>query len=87
MRHTTLLTHKGWFGICPVYIGDLESDAPFIDPRHWTLMPLLDLSELMFDVCFWLKEMTDPGVDQPWPIRVTGRLDEPKKKVWWEIVE
>jgi hypothetical protein len=28
-----LFTHKGWFGICPVYIGDLDTDAPRLTPR------------------------------------------------------
>lgn len=26
------LTHRGWFGLCPVYVGDINSDEPFIDP-------------------------------------------------------
>ncbi len=25
-------THKGWIGLCPVYIGDPDTDEPLLDP-------------------------------------------------------
>lgn len=34
-----MLTHKGWFGICPVYIGGIESDGPLIVERSPLLLP------------------------------------------------
>ncbi|XVJ69929.1 MAG: hypothetical protein HEQ39_09920 [Rhizobacter sp.] len=51
------------------------------------LSPLFDLSELLFDICFWIKEMASPGEDQPWPLRITGRLETPVEMVWHEINE
>jgi hypothetical protein len=35
-------THKGWFGICPVYIHNYESDedAVIVAERHWSMLPL-----------------------------------------------
>ncbi len=70
------LTHKGWFGLCPVYLGDFESDEPLVCERHWFFAPLMILSELIFDLCFFAQDMA--GAEPTgWPIRVTGRLDEP----------
>lgn len=39
-------THKGWFGFCPIYLAEVESDGPIVDHRHWSLLPLMWLSEL-----------------------------------------
>lgn len=67
-------THKGWFGICPVYLADLESDAPLIDPRHWVLAPLMWASEVMYAVVFHVRGFMDPEFEPVWPIRITGEL-------------
>ena len=32
-RKTVTLTHKGWLGLCPVYFGDIDSEAPVVEPR------------------------------------------------------
>lgn len=34
MTPPVTFTHKGWFGLCPVYIGDINTEGPCLDPRH-----------------------------------------------------
>ncbi len=72
------LTHKGWFGICPVYIGGLESDAPLLLERHWTALPLMKLSEAIFAVVIFMKSAANPEWEPAWPICVTGEI-EPRR--------
>lgn len=68
------LTHKGWFGVCPVYIGDLDGGAPLVVERHSLLLPLFVFSELMFGLV--MRAMYICGAEPPgWPLRLTGELD------------
>ena len=71
------LTHKGWFGICPVYLGNLDSDAPLVVERHWALLPLMLLSECCFGLVFALASLLT-GLEPAWPLRVTDELVPPK---------
>jgi hypothetical protein len=66
-----IVTHKGWFGLCPVYLGNPDGEAPLVVERHITLLPLFILSEWMFQLVFM---MTDSYM---WPLRITGELKEP----------
>lgn len=77
MSTTIPLTHKGWFGICPVYFGNLHSEAPLIVERHWSLLPLMLLSEAMFGLVFLVGSFFT-GFEPTWPLRVTGELKQPK---------
>ena len=70
-------THKGWFGICPVYFGDLETESPNILERHWLFIPLMDLSELFFRIGFHIMEFFDAEYEPSWPLRITGELKAP----------
>ncbi|HEX4918049.1 MAG TPA: hypothetical protein VFV43_09155 [Limnobacter sp.] len=64
-------THKGWFGLCPVYVGDINSEAPLLSARWDCVEWLMDLSEAVFSVTMpihhWLT-----GNEPMWPIRITG---------------
>lgn len=62
------LTHKGWFGICPVYFGRLDSEAPLVVERHWVFMPLMMLSEFVYGLVLMFAE------EPQWPLRITGEL-------------
>jgi uncharacterized membrane protein len=68
------LTHKGWFGFCPVYLSGVETDGPVIVERHAILLPLFILSELMFAVMFAVAGALVPSYEPLWPIRITGEL-------------
>jgi hypothetical protein len=75
--YTLTFTHKGWFGICPVYFKDLESEAPFVVPRHPILAPLLILSEAMYRLVFWCGQAMSHSFQPFWPLTVTGELSPP----------
>lgn len=68
------LTHKGWFGLCPVYIGGNYRGAPVYVERHWTALPLLMLSELMAVVCLLCFALMDPMAEPVLPLKTTGKL-------------
>lgn len=70
-------THRGWLGLAPVYIGNLESGSPVLRAR-WTLFEWwLDLNEMMFGAVFALRAIADPSFEPLWPIRITGELASP----------
>lgn len=62
------LTHKGWFGICPVYFGRLDSAAPLVVERCRLFMPLMVISEFVFGLVLMFSE------DPEWCLLVTGEL-------------
>lgn len=66
-------THKGWFGLCPVYISEPHSDEPSIEPRYLCTDWLLALSAWIWSWDFSFVE----GDDKALPIRVTGELEDP----------
>lgn len=59
-------THNGWFGFCPVKVGDIDGYAPLIAPRWFWLWPLFLLSEQFSIALLFLED--EPG----WRIRITG---------------
>lgn len=63
-------THKGWIGLCPVYIGNKESASPDIDPRIPYTEWLLHLSLAVFDFIGSVTGNDDGGI----PILVTGEV-------------
>lgn len=77
---TVTLTHKGWFGLCPVYYAGLDTDAPFVDPRHWLMQPLMWFSEAMYDLFFVVISALTDYPDQGWPLVITGELRIPVQR-------
>lgn len=78
MKVTYRCTHKGWFGICPVYLADLHTQEPFVEERHGSLAWLLAISEIVYSICFLVMELMDPLAEPAWPLRITGKLAVPK---------
>jgi len=68
-------THKGWFGFCPVYLANLETDSPVVHERHKFLLPLFILSELFFGGYFFIRTSLQPDFIPEWPITVTGEIN------------
>lgn len=66
------LTHRGWFGVCPIYLTDPDAGEPVLEPRHWAAEPLFWLSEAVYDVVFWCCEAMNPGFEAAWPLLITG---------------
>jgi hypothetical protein len=84
MTHTERFTHQGWFGICPIYIRDIETDEPGITPRldngffeflFWT-------SHYGFLTFFTVVDFLAPSWHPGFPIMVTGELLVPYTYEW-----
>jgi hypothetical protein len=67
-------THKGWIGLCPVYLANIGADAPNVAPRLPSTDWLLHLSLWLFDQVSTTSPAADHGMI---PIRVTGKLAQP----------
>lgn len=67
-------THKGWLGLCPIYLSGIDEEGPVVEPRWRVLAWLLPVSDAIFGICFALMTRIDPDYEPAWPIRVTGRL-------------
>lgn len=74
----TLLTHKGWFGICPIYMGDVHSNGPVIVERHWSLMPLMQLSHWLQVALIFIQSLLFENDDLVWIVVQGDELDSPK---------
>ena len=72
-----VLTHRGWFLVCPVYVGNLDTDCPVLEPRRPWLAWLEDVSIVLFDVAVALRQCVDPAYEADFPIILTGGLEEP----------
>lgn len=71
-------THKGWlYGLAPVYLGDIESLAPHVEPRRWVPGWWLDLCEDLFAAFVFLVMLVNPAFEPEFPILITGKLPEP----------
>lgn len=70
-------THKGWFGMCPVYLSDILGESPIIDARHWLFVPLMYVSEWGFAAAFWCAEQMSDSFVPMFPLRITGKLARP----------
>lgn len=69
---TYTLTHKGWFGFCPVYYANPYRDPePFVIERHRALFPVFWLSEIMLELIMFSMGDNNPG----WPLRITGKIE------------
>ena len=77
MARKVTLTHKGWLGLCPVYLANPGAGGSDVPERHWTLAPLLLLSLWIYELCFTLQQLADPAFVPQWPLKVTGRLAAP----------
>jgi hypothetical protein len=69
-------THKGWFGLCPVWIADLETEEPYLWERSILFVPLMLLSIFMFDLCSVILDAFGQPIEG-FPIHVTGELPQP----------
>ncbi len=70
----TRFTHKGWFGVCPVYFANLNTDCPVVHPRSLWFMPLMHVSEVMFVAEVVLGSFIWPGIEPRWELKITGEL-------------
>jgi hypothetical protein len=76
MKRTQKFTHQGWFGICPVYVGELESEAPHITPRTENAFYefLFTVSHYAFMAFFTVTDILLPAWQPGFPIYITSEL-------------
>lgn len=80
MKHTQLFTHTAWFGVCPVYVADLDTDCPHMTPRteNWFFNSLFFVSHWAFVAYFVVADIVATLVKSDYepgfPIVVTGEL-------------
>lgn len=81
------MTHKGWFGIAPVYVAEKESrgEDMFICPRFECLEWMIDVSAWVFDRCSDLMEFMGYTVEG-YPLTVGSELPE-DRKFWLDMNE
>ena len=68
------ITHVGWFGMCPVYLGNIYSDCPDVKARRpwlhrWFLFNI-ELQRVAIATCSFIN----PDWVPVWRIRVTGEV-------------
>lgn len=75
-----MLTHKGWSGFCPVYLGNVddESQPLIVMPRHWSLLPVLWLTDRLEELRIGLSCMIWPDYEPMFMVMVTGKLNRPR---------
>jgi len=69
-------THYGVFGVCPVLIAGVDSDAPTLCPR-FGLGWLFWVSEMLYRCAFALYSALIPDYEPAWCIEVRGELVKP----------
>ena len=75
-RDMAEFTHKGWFGICPVYMRndpDTEDCMEAVE-RSLIFYPLFWLSGEVYILIIMLKTDADPDYEPSFPFLVTGEL-------------
>ena len=72
----TTFTHYGWFcGLCPVYIGNPESEAPIIAERNWVPAWWFVVTERLFGAFIFINTVLDDTYEPMFPIRISGRIE------------
>ena len=65
-------THKGWLGLCPVWLNLSDDDGPVVEPRFRSFAWLMPVSRAVFGVCFTVRTAFDRDYVPAWPLRITG---------------
>ena len=73
----TRYTHRGWFLLCPVYGGELESDAPLVAERNGIPTWWFNVNLALVLAFNWLGEAVFPDWESAFPFVFTGRLGRP----------
>lgn len=68
-------THTGWFvGLVPVYVGNLEAEAPTVAERNGVPEWCFSLAELLFDAFCMASQAVNPAFVPAFPILITGPI-------------
>lgn len=67
-------THRGWLLLCPIYIGQLDTDGPLIDQRRFVPQWWFDANIALVGGMNWLLEQLDADYEPAFPIWSTGAI-------------
>ncbi|CAB3851767.1 hypothetical protein LMG26842_02878 [Achromobacter dolens] len=71
----TRFTHYGWFcGVVPVYLGNLEGEAPLVAERNGIPEWVLSLAGALFAAFVKIAAVVAPDWDIQAPLVVTGPI-------------
>jgi hypothetical protein len=69
--NTETFTHNGWFGFCPVKVGDLGQEPILMAPRWFWLAPIFFVSQEFAKASITFASAFSD--EQPaWRLRITG---------------
>lgn len=68
------LTHYGWWLFCPVKLGCLDEEAPFIAPRWPLCTPLYYLAWGIQSLVIGLCSIAFEDYEPMWYFKVTGEI-------------
>lgn len=75
-----IFTHYGWFGFCPVLLGRKTNGILAMQPR-WKLVPIMAASGVCTAIYINIRRNLNPNYNPEFLIRVTGKLNKPKKAI------
>lgn len=64
--------HKGWFGVCPIYLSSDTSEDPTVVERNWVPEWWLDLNEAVFGLYAMLRSSLDEDWEPLYPFIITA---------------
>lgn len=71
----TKYTHYGWFlGLVPVYLADVDSDAPVVVERNWVPEWYCWAVEALFGLFCWAASLVIPNFEPMFSMLVTGEI-------------
>ena len=71
----TKYTHYGWFlGLVPVYLADVDSDAPVVVERNWVPEWYSWAAEALFGLFCWAASLVIPNFEPMFSMLVTGEF-------------
>ena len=72
---STKYSHYGWFaGLVPIYLGDIDSDAPVIAERNWVPEWYFLVVEILFGLLCWVSSILFPSFEPAFPMLITGEI-------------
>lgn len=72
-RRIIVMTHKGWFGLCPIWAGGLLQDQCYVEARHRWLEWLFDVSTALFSLRHTVEAALGEH-DLRFSLRLTGEI-------------
>ncbi|MBK5646324.1 MAG: hypothetical protein I4N51_03880 [Acinetobacter sp.] len=70
-------THYGWFGFCPAIFAEIESGAPFIEPRWKILNWWMTVREVCIQIYLNIRSSLDDDFEPMFPLRISGEFSKP----------